>query len=72
MGKLLAGINMVYQKSGSTMEVDTQTSQSDTDLPGHHTDKATLPQLYLLKLLSGTDARKLQWNRVSMEFFIYS
>ena len=36
------------------------------------TESELLPQLYLLKLLSGTDARRLPWGKEVSKYHIYS
>ncbi|XP_048767971.2 nucleolar pre-ribosomal-associated protein 1-like isoform X5 [Ostrea edulis] len=50
-------------KEDIAMEMDERSG----DLAGSGQQRALLPQLYLLKLLAGTDARKLPWTQQSSD-----
>ena len=67
MVKLLDGVSM---DTSSHLDSETQSeaddgneAETENEAAREITDTRLLPQLYLLKLLSGTDARRLPWGK---------
>jgi hypothetical protein len=54
---------MPDQVTGEREDVAMETDEKSGDPADRDHQRALLPQLYLLKLLAGTDARKLPWTQ---------
>ena len=67
MVKLLDGVVLdtgSHFDSGAQTEADDENeAKTENEAAREITDTRLLPQLYLLKLLSGTDARRLPWGK---------
>ena len=67
MVKLLEGVAMdtdSHLDSGAQIEAeDENEAVNENEAEKEVTEMRLLPQLYLLKLLSGTDARRLPWGK---------